>query len=400
MCFDMNKKWNQLIIVVLVLLVFASCTTEKKVENPFKELLASIKKEYAPDKRVALFNVEVVADNEGYVLKGESNLPEAVATLKSQLKSDNIVFKDSIAILPSKKLKGKTKGLITISVANLRSKPKHSAELATQATLGTPVNVLKQEGEWTLIQTPDKYLSWVDAGGIVFRTLSEFNQWKASKKIIYTKTYGHSYVSTTKNQVVSDLVAGNIFELLKEEPAFYVVKYPDGRQAYVSKNEAVYYDVWLEQLNPTKEALVTTSKTMMGVPYLWGGTSTKGMDCSGFTKTIYFLNGMVIPRDASQQVHTGLQIDEDKNFDKLEQGDLLFFGRKATDSTTEKVVHVGMWIGNNQFIHAAGQVRISSMDPAADNYDPYNLNRYLRTKRILKAADKDLIHLRQTPVFK
>ena len=133
---------------------------------------------------------------------------------------------------------------------------------------------------------------------------------------------------------------------------------------------------------------------------MWGGTSTKGMDCSGFTKTIYFLNGMVIPRDASQQVHTGLQTDEDGNFDNLEKGDLLFFGRKVTDSTKEKVVHVGMWIGNNEFIHASNMVRVSSIDPNADNYDEYNLNRYLRSKRILKAEDKDLIDLTQTSVFK
>jgi len=124
------------------------------------------------------------------------------------------------------------------------------------------------------------------------------------------------------------------------------------------------------------------------------------MDCSGFTKTIYFLNGMVIPRDASQQVHTGKSIDSVQEFDNLEKGDLLFFGRKATDSTAERVVHVGMWIGNNEFIHASNMVRISSMDPDAENFDEWNRNRYLRTKRILKEQDPDLIHLAQNPLFK
>jgi len=76
----------------------------------------------------------------------------------------------------------------------------------------------------------------------------------------------------------------------------------------------------------------------------------------------------------------------------------LFFGRKATDSTPEKVVHVGMWIGDNEFIHASDRVRISSMDKTSKNYDEYNLNRYLRTKRIFNQEGKGLINLVKRPL--
>jgi len=107
----------------------------------------------------------------------------------------------------------------------------------------------------------------------------------------------------------------------------------------------------------------------------------------------------VIPRDASQQVHTGITVDSTGNFEKLQDGDLLFFGTKATDSTKEKTVHVGMWIGDNEFIHASGRVRISSMDKASKNYDEYNLNRYLRTKRIFNQEGKGLIYLAKKPVL-
>ncbi len=76
-----------------------------------------------------------------------------------------------------------------------------------------------------------------------------------------------------------------------------------------------------------------------------------------------------------------------------------FFGRKATDSTAEKVVHVGMWIGNNEFIHASERVRINSMDKNASNFDEYNFNRYLRSNRMLNENDKALINLQKSFTF-
>lgn len=387
--------------VIISCLSVISCETNKSNENPLEEEISTIKMEYAPDKRVALFNVQASKKTNKYIIKGESNLPDAVEALKDKLSSENVVFIDSVQILPTKELKGKTKGVIKISVANLRSNHAHSSELATQATLGTPVKVFKKFENWYMIQTPDKYLSWVDSGGIHFMNEEEVNSWKSSNKIIFTKTFGHTYsLNDRGSQVVSDIVAGGILEKIGEDADYFEVKYPDGRTAFIDKNEAQDYGEWLEQLDPTTSSLVSTSKTLMGVPYLWGGTSTKGVDCSGFTKTIYFLNGMVIPRDASQQVHTGKAIDSTKSFENLVEGDLLFFGRKATDSTKEKVVHVGMWIGNNEFIHSSGSVKIGSFDNASSKYDEYNLNRYLRTKRILKEENNGLINLMNTPIFK
>ncbi len=399
----MRFIFNVSILFLLHGVFIVSCETpEKKAEkDSLQEQISFIKKEFAPDKRVALFQVEAIGTQGSYVLKGESNLPEAVTALKKKLSEENIDFVDSIQLLPALDLKGKTQGLITISVANLRSNPRHSAELATQATLGTPVKIYKKEGDWYLVQTPDGYLAWVDQGGITLFTSDELDSWMANDKIIYTQTYGHSYSEPDTNaERISDVVAGNIFELLNEQNNFYAVRYPDGRIGYLSSSESISYSDWLVSMKTTGESLVETSKQLMGLPYLWGGTSTKGVDCSGFTKTVFFLNGVVIPRDASQQVHIGQPIDSTQNFESLQKGDLLFFGRKATDSTAEKVVHVGMWIGDNEFIHSSGKVHISSMDKNADNYDEFNRNRYLRTKRILGQNDIGLINLQQAALFK
>ncbi|MBT8312919.1 MAG: C40 family peptidase [Maribacter sp.] len=387
-------------IASIFFLVIGCKEDSNKPKGPMQAALAEIKAEYAPDKRVALFDVSAIKNTDKYVLRGESNLPEAVQALKTRLVADSIAFIDSIQVLPADYLGKKTRAIVNNSVANLRSNPSHSSELVTQATLGTIVKVYKQDSDWYYIQTPDKYLAWVDAGGIELVDEQKAENWETDKKLIYTQTYGHAYSDPNEDAaIVSDLTAGNLLTLLRFTDQYYMVRFPDGRNAYVRKDEAESYDTWLKILNPTVETLVSTAKTMIGVPYLWGGTSTKGVDCSGFTKTIYFLNGMVIPRDASQQVHTGIAIDSTKNFDNLVEGDLLFFGRKATDSTPEKVVHVGMWIGDNEFIHASDRVRISSMDKASKNYDEYNLNRYLRTKRIFNQEGKGLINLVKRPML-
>ena len=400
----MKKSIKKLVGLACVVLVLHSCDKKEKTEaeetNPeVTALIAEVKNEFVPDKRVALFEVETYNKDGKLILKGDSNLPDAVNTLKSKLAAQNIAYIDSLQLLPEGDLKNTPHAVVKISVANIRSNPAHSAELATQATMGTPLNVLKHEGDWYLVQTPDKYLAWVDKGGIQLMSDAEMKSWLSAPKLIYTNTFGASFSEASdKSQVVSDLVAGDVLEKATEKGSFYEVKYPSGATAFVKKEEAKLYSEWVKSLKPSEENLVNTSRSLMGIPYLWGGTSPKGVDCSGFTKTIFFLNGIVIPRDASQQVHTGKLIDTTRNFENLIPGDLLFFGRKATDSTSEKVVHVGMWIGNNQFIHSLGNVHVSSTDTTSKDFDEYNYNRYLRTKRIL-TDDEKVIRLSESDLY-
>lgn len=385
----------------LMLVFFVACNTGDSENRGKVDIqINEIKNEFAPDKRVALFDVEGIREGDKYILKGESNLPDAVAALKNKLVEAEMDFVDSITLLPSKDLKEKNRALVNISVANIRSNPSHSAELATQATLGTPVKVYKQEGDWYYVQTPDNYLSWVDKGGIELYSEEEISEWRSSEKVIFLQPFGSAYEeANTSSGIVSDVVAGNIFEVIGERNNFFQVQYPDGRIAFIRNSEAQPYRQWVNSLEQSGENLVATSKSLMGLPYLWGGTSPKGVDCSGFTKTIFFMNGMVIPRDASQQVHTGTVVDSTRSFENLVPGDLLFFGTPASDSTSERVVHVGMWIGDDQFIHSSGKVHISTVDKTNPEFDEFNYNRYLRTKRVLGQDDQNVVQLARSDLF-
>ena len=390
---------------LILLTIAAACATPSEepvssLQTRAEQVIQTTKDQYAPDKRVAMFAIEAQAQDTTVVLTGETDQPEAKRALLRQLAAENITYVDSIQTLPDASFGADTLGVVTISVANIRSQPKHSGELATQATMGTPLRLLKRTGDWHLVQTPDKYISWMQGSFVPMDTAS-YATWQAADKLIFTAPYGFAYQDETFDSPVSDLVMGNVMGLKGENRVAYWVKFPDGREGYVQKDEAMPYAEWVASAEATEETLVATAMQLMGVPYLWGGTSAKGVDCSGYTKTIYFMNGHVLPRDASQQVHAGELVDETNDFDQLRPGDLLFFGYAATDSTNERVTHVGMWIGNNEFIHAPGleaHVRVSSVDPAADNYDEPNLNRYLRSKRIINSRN-EVVALREAKLF-
>lgn len=394
---------TSLYICTVFLSLLIACHPEKQdgQSDEVAAIIANIQAEYAPDKRVAVFSIEPVGVSEQLVLRGETDLPQAKKALLEQLSGISSQIIDSIVLLPDASVTPDSLGVVSISVANIRSEPRHSAELATQATMGMPLRILKKQGEWHLVQTPDKYISWMQ-GSFQPMDTTAFEAWKNADKLIYTNIYGFAYQDAAfREGTVSDLVAGNVMKLLRETSSAYEVQFPDGRKAFVKKAEAAPFSGWLAKAEATENTLVNTAFQLLGVPYLWGGTSTKGMDCSGFTKTIYFMNGFLLPRDASQQVHAGTLIDEAKNFENLQPGDLLFFGRPATDSTRERVSHVGMWIGNKEFIHAPGleaHVRVSSIDQDAENYDAFNVNRYLRTKRMI-SSNNEIINLKEVALF-
>jgi hypothetical protein len=382
----------------LLLLVFISCKNDSKTISEIERFHSSIKKDFAPDKRVELFDIQFSTSNEKITLTGETTSKKAFSILLDSLNNRKLTFVNKVRMLPDSAVGNQQYAVARNSVINIRSKPKHSAELGTQGLLGMSLKILDKKGDFYRIQTPDKYISWVDKGGITKMTKDTFDRWNASKKIIFTKNFGYVYTDASEDsQIVSDITLGGLLHYISENNQFYKVKYPDHRIGFIKKEEGIMYSSWLQNLVASKENIETVAKKMDGFPYLWGGTSSKGMDCSGFTKMVYLMNGFIIPRDASQQINAGKIVDASLTFEGLEKGDLLFFGTKASEEKKQRTVHVGIWLGNDkmEFIHASGNVHLSSMDENASNYDEMNKNRYLGSKRYLGVKDKNIVDLKK-----
>jgi cell wall-associated NlpC family hydrolase len=132
---------------------------------------------------------------------------------------------------------------------------------------------------------------------------------------------------------------------------------------------------------------------MMGSPYLWGGASSKASDCSGFVKLVFYTQGIILARDASQQARCGEPVDfSDRN--NLRPGDLLFFG-----SSLQRVTHMGIYLGNGDFIHSSGMVRINSIDPGDPKFVP--ARNTVAARRIINSLGTEgIVRVKDHPWYK
>lgn len=371
------------------------------------EIVNTVTRQFAPDKRTELFEATIQSTSP-LVLEVETTDGRAVQELKLLLAREKINAVINEQLLPSKDIGDKIYGIVNLSVCNNRFAGNHPSEMVSQSLLGTPVEILKKEKGFYLIRTPDRYLSWTDNLAIQPMTKEELTQWQSADKVVYTQEYGHAYQKPSIQSLpVSDLVEGNVLELTGKEKKFYQVVYPDKRIAYIPKKEVVFYNKWLSKADPKAAEVIKTAKTLIGVPYLWGGTSIKGVDCSGFTKTCYFLNGIILPRDASQQALIGKEVDIYENekvsiakcLENLKPGDLLFFAGNIKKN--KKVTHTALYIGEGVFIQSAGLVKISSLVAGTANYDEFSANSLVGARNVLTQIGKEeIIRIDHHPLYK
>ncbi len=375
------------VLALLALMTLTTCfsrTIQDSSSTPFDGTLDGIRELFRPDKRTAIFDVTSHITAGTLVLRGETSAPHARDSALAAARATGLRVIDSIVTLPHPALGDSTYGIVVVSVGNVRSRPGHSEELSTQVTMGLVVRLLKRGPGHYLVQSHDQYLGWLEPDAFQRTSRRGVEAWNRSPRVVVTEYFDVIRTRPDRSSLpVSDVVIGNVLRSGIVTGEWQEVILADGRSGYLPSSAVLDYRVWGETRNLTGENIASTSTLFLGVPYLWGGTSSKGMDCSGFTKTVFRLNGLELSRDASQQVLMGRDVDPGSKFENLLKGDLLFFGRAAERGRPEKIVHVAIYLEDGLFIHSSGRVRFGSFDPASPYYDHYNLNRFVRARRII-----------------
>jgi cell wall-associated NlpC family hydrolase len=364
----------------LLSILTLACENNTKTIEMFNERAGQIQVNHAPDLSLNIFQAKLILENGQWVLQGETTLPDAkekaIAFLDSLLGEQN--YKDEFIELPHLLLGDSTFALVKVSVANLREEPRHSAQLVDQNIMGRTLRLLKNEKGWYLVQTEYGYIGWMRRESFYRIDREGIKSWKEVDKVKVTQLFPMIYSKPDEqSEPVTDIVLNAILRLEGQRGEWTKISTPDGRIGFI-KSQFVSKD---NEQNVSREKLrntiINTARSMMGIPYLWGGNSSKGNDCSGFTQTVFKANGIDLLRDARQQVLEGEEIIPDETFSNILPGDLLFFG------SGERITHVGISLGGAEFVHQSGDVHINSLNPQAENFSAYRRKSLKKIKRFL-----------------
>jgi hypothetical protein len=339
-------------------------------------LVQEVRDRHAPDPRTAVFEVEVEVRGDAVKFLGFTSEPDAALELHrraAELTAWREVV-DAVQVLPEAHPEEMVHALVTSAVAPMMGGPAVRSTQVSQAVLGSRLIVFRREGRWLQCRGSDGYIGWIHAGYVALMDEGMARAWEIGAD-------GDLWVSLEAS-VMQD--GGDVLvrlpwgaRVLREQDG--VVRLPDGRTGH-AKGEMLPLGARGLGFPGDTSAICETSARWLGVPYLWGGVTMGGVDCSGFVQALYRMHGYVIPRDSDPQSRAGEPVECGEDFEHLRPGDLLFFAESAG-----RCSHVAMSTGGSQIVHSSlGNGGVARNDMAGRrNYERELRRNFLWARRMV-----------------
>ena len=278
--------------------------------------------------------------------------------------------------------------VVALSSIYMRIAPDYESALETQELMGTVVEITGEKNYWREIVSPQPYKAWCTEKGLVEMSEEQLEAYLSAPKCIFTELYGHVYETPShKAQTICDLVGGDIMRITGKKGQWTQISLPSGKTGWVCSKSVKPHEGFISIAkgegnadsisDEMMENIIATAFRLKGVPYLWGGMTPKGVDCSGLVRWSCLMNGILLPRNASQIILCGDEV----SLDKMQRGDLVFFGTPAKDGKPQRVTHIGIHIGEGRIIHSSHMVRVNSLDPNEPDYYE-NAHRLIAARRL------------------
>jgi len=340
--------------------------------------IEDLRRAHVADSRLAVWDVGIEEDEGRLRVTGWTTIEPAIPALREAAAGAGATAE--VAALPDPALGAEVAGVAHRSLAHLRREPRHASELVSQLLLGEEVVCLRAREEWLQVQAGDGYTGWVHRGSLVrsapARGLAAFRARLAAGRppegawIVTARAPVARERPGGDAPVAADLVRGARVRVVEEALEALRVGLPDGVEGWIPRDAAVPWERLADRFPPTGERVLDHVGEYLGVPYLWGGTSEKGFDCSGLIQRVYALHGVRLPRDSDQQSAVGTLVEPGDDWSGVADGDLAFFCETPGGRST----HVGILARGGRLFHCSttrNGVAWDALNPSAPGWSDF-----------------------------